>query len=720
VSVLAALRGQAAGAARLQRACACAGKAPCDSCRKKKRPQRRASDALAPAQVDLRSLDQGGQQLPPRWRRHLEPLFGVDFGAVRIHDDAASHAASSALHANAFTLGQHVHFAAGRWAPASRDGLHLLAHELAHTIQQRSAAAAALLADTTDLDGADAPLERAADAHADAVVAGRSTRVAPGTALAAGPAARLQRDAADTVELDHDNGDGTGVRIRRWIEDRPCTPATRRVRPETITTPTDQIFRWDRQANAIALNYWLCSGSVRLDASHRIDYDRVLRAGERLLDTLRTNPAAGADLPTLARTAIDQAQLSMAGEVSITVDGILQARVGAESTLSTGEQQVRVTGRLQLTPQGWSFRLTGIVDAARSADRSTTQYQLNLRVGTRWFAVDAGVRREETSGPGAAGASTDRWEVGTEVRLPDVGPLQDAAIRLSTTITPRPGREPEVTPGLSLTIPFGGADRSPSVSCYRCECPPPIPRYRCEPYGKREVEDRPADDQRVTLLYQYNSDSPADAAEFGARAQSVADMAARGYAVQSIRGYASPEGAVPYNLGLSQRRADRAQGEIAQRLPAGAVTLPAAEGLGELNGASSSRPGAEAANAELTRELVARLQGLSEDERLELLGVDQAVRRDETRRRAALDDIQAFIDGRDARGRRLAGRARWERVFPFMRRVDVRLHLERLAHEERVPHPEQAGDCPEAERAYIDRERPIPASRRLPQETCER
>jgi len=664
----------------------------------------------------LQGLESGGTPLAPRWRRQLEPLFGADFADVRVHADAASDAAARALHANAFTLGQHVHFAAGRFAPAQRDGLHLLAHELAHTLQQRGAGSAAPLAESSTLDGADAPLERAADAHADAVVAGQPTRVAIG--VASGGAARLQRDAEDSVEVDHPSSNGNGVRIRRTIEEQPCTGSTRRVRADTITTPTDQIFRWDRRANAIALNYWLCSGSVRLDAKHSINYDRVLRAGEQLLDSLRTNPAAGADLPTLARTAIDQAQLSMSGDISLTVDGILQARVGAESTLSTGEQQVRVTGRLQLTPRGWSFRLTGLIDASRSAERSTTQYQLNLRIGTRWFAVDAGAQRTDTSTAGAPSTSVDRWSVGAEIRLPDVGPLQDAAIRFSTTVTPRPGRDAEVTPNVGLTIPFGGPDRTPGVSCYRCECPPPLPRYRCTPYGQKEVEDRPADDQRVTLLYRYDSDSPADAAQFATRAQSVADMAARGYAVQAIRGYASPEGAVPYNQSLSQRRADHAHGRIAQLLPSGAGPLPAAEGMAELNGGSSSRPGAEAANWELTRELAARLRDASEEERLNVLGVDDAVRRNAAQRQAALDDVQAFIDGRDARGRRLVGRARWERVFPFMRRVDVALHLERLAHPERVDHPEQAGACSESERAYIDQQHPIPASRRLPRETC--
>jgi hypothetical protein len=79
----------------------------------------------------------GGRHLDPGLRRTMEARFGYDFGSVRIHDDAHAHAAARDVQANAFTVGDHIAFAAGRFAPQSPEGAHVLAHELAHVVQQQ-------------------------------------------------------------------------------------------------------------------------------------------------------------------------------------------------------------------------------------------------------------------------------------------------------------------------------------------------------------------------------------------------------------------------------------------------------------------------------------------------------------------------------------------------------------------------------------------------------
>src|SRR6516165_4848966 len=70
-----------------------------------------------------------GAALDTRQRAFMEPRFGFDFGQVRIHDDA--HAAESArsLNANAYTVGDDIVFAGGKYAPDTRAGQRLLAHE---------------------------------------------------------------------------------------------------------------------------------------------------------------------------------------------------------------------------------------------------------------------------------------------------------------------------------------------------------------------------------------------------------------------------------------------------------------------------------------------------------------------------------------------------------------------------------------------------------------
>lgn len=62
-----------------------------------------------------------------------------DFSAIRVHTDAAAVAAARSVHADAFTVGNHLVFDAGRYSPSSREGRHLLAHELTHVLQQQSA-----------------------------------------------------------------------------------------------------------------------------------------------------------------------------------------------------------------------------------------------------------------------------------------------------------------------------------------------------------------------------------------------------------------------------------------------------------------------------------------------------------------------------------------------------------------------------------------------------
>ncbi|HLL24398.1 MAG TPA: DUF4157 domain-containing protein, partial [Kofleriaceae bacterium] len=78
-----------------------------------------------------------GGDLPATARVQLESHSGVDLSSVRVHTGSASQAAASAVGAKAYTVGQDIHFGAGYYDPSSQAGKHLLAHEVAHTIQQR-------------------------------------------------------------------------------------------------------------------------------------------------------------------------------------------------------------------------------------------------------------------------------------------------------------------------------------------------------------------------------------------------------------------------------------------------------------------------------------------------------------------------------------------------------------------------------------------------------
>ena len=79
-----------------------------------------------------------GQPLPASERRFFESRFGHDFSRVRIHAAPKARAASDALGARAFTVGDDISFGGGEWAPGTTAGRRLLAHELSHVIQQRA------------------------------------------------------------------------------------------------------------------------------------------------------------------------------------------------------------------------------------------------------------------------------------------------------------------------------------------------------------------------------------------------------------------------------------------------------------------------------------------------------------------------------------------------------------------------------------------------------
>jgi len=81
----------------------------------------------------------GGRAMDPATRRSMEARFGYDFSAVRIHDDAGAARAAGQLEANAFTVGEDIVLGTGGDA-STPEGRHLLAHELAHVVQQRGRA----------------------------------------------------------------------------------------------------------------------------------------------------------------------------------------------------------------------------------------------------------------------------------------------------------------------------------------------------------------------------------------------------------------------------------------------------------------------------------------------------------------------------------------------------------------------------------------------------
>ncbi|MEP0263094.1 DUF4157 domain-containing protein [Dokdonia sp.] len=79
----------------------------------------------------------GGSKMDSKTQTEMESGFGADFSNVNIHNDSEAAQMSQDIGAQAFTHGNDVYFNDGKYNPESKDGKHLLAHELTHTIQQK-------------------------------------------------------------------------------------------------------------------------------------------------------------------------------------------------------------------------------------------------------------------------------------------------------------------------------------------------------------------------------------------------------------------------------------------------------------------------------------------------------------------------------------------------------------------------------------------------------
>lgn len=142
--------------ARAHRARACAAGV-------RRAPDLDESLELKAAEPGLRS---SGQRLDESTRRDMEARFGHDFSRVRVHTDSAAAHSAHALNARAYTVDRDLVFRTGAYEPGTSAGDRLLAHELAHVVQQSRAGSADAGSAQTE------QLEHAANRAADACISG--------------------------------------------------------------------------------------------------------------------------------------------------------------------------------------------------------------------------------------------------------------------------------------------------------------------------------------------------------------------------------------------------------------------------------------------------------------------------------------------------------------------------------------------------------------------
>ena len=151
--------------------------------------KRTATSDMSPrARALLTAADSSaGESLPGPMRGRLESSLHSDLSSVQVHTGGASADAASSVGAVAYTTGQHIHFARGQYDPSSTAGEALIAHEVAHTVQQRGTGVD-VRQDKLEVSSPGDAHEIEAESFAQSFVAGNAAAVTP---VSAGTVSRM-------------------------------------------------------------------------------------------------------------------------------------------------------------------------------------------------------------------------------------------------------------------------------------------------------------------------------------------------------------------------------------------------------------------------------------------------------------------------------------------------------------------------------------------------
>lgn len=339
----------------LRRKCGCGththGERECAECSKVRRT---ASDHAAPSQAPPIVHDvigSAGRPLDADTRRWMEPRFGADFGHVRIHDDSRAAESARSVGALAYAAGSHLVFDHQQFAPGTAAGRHLLAHELAHTIQDPGASGVhASLA----IGSADDATEVAADRAADAVSRGESVTVSP----TGGGVVRRQMRGCSASQ-----GDGPDVQNVHCPDGSDTRVTMTRV-PGAMVPGFHSAVTPGISASEIWLDIELCNKQTEVHIRPSVDIPKALAS------TI-ANLVAGSDSlkgvslnPTLKFTIVQSQSYTLSIGPSVKLDQGGFAGVGATGKLETGGHTY--TGGVNYDPHGHATMFTFQTDIGKA------------------------------------------------------------------------------------------------------------------------------------------------------------------------------------------------------------------------------------------------------------------------------------------------------------------------------------------------------------------
>jgi hypothetical protein len=298
-----------------------------------------------------------GAPLPSGARTRFEASLGADLSAVRVHTGDASATAASQLGARAFAVGQDIHFGAGQYRASDLFGSHLLAHEVAHTVQQgsRSGGPQTKLEVSQPGDAFEVEADRAADAMMRGAPATVS-RSATGIARAAWNAAYGSQD--PTTATDDGSGKGTALSASGY-KDKINTPGGPTLKPASDPANTggktvhkskfrmtkDELMEVLEAAQGKqALKYMLGQGSLPVPDDNRkhaeAELAKYMQYCERAFDTMMIDTIEAQALfiaHGAGETAFAKMQEGQTKDTSFESDPTKQ-KVSGSTAATTGEK----------------------------------------------------------------------------------------------------------------------------------------------------------------------------------------------------------------------------------------------------------------------------------------------------------------------------------------------------------------------------------------------
>jgi len=370
-----------------QRKCGCGRRSvfgPCTSCGKQQATSIASRDGLSArlrislpsggtdktASGDLHDIvgklpNSSGQPLGKDVRTEMESKFDRDFGHVRVHADSEAARSANSVNALAYTVGSQIVFGAGQFSSKSRSARGLLAHELAHVVQQGR-----LSQGNTRVVAADSRFEREADVAAHSILEGRKSSVVQRTSHRLFARQRAQHSLPQP--------DGSTIVVSRLI-----TPGDCRLRPETRTTALGDIG----QSGAF-LEVTACRGNVSGGGRGELNYGRALNDASQAVGNLLTNLASGRSPDTAFNTFRDDVSaVSPEAQLKFNLDlpGVRTEISGiAEGSLDGG---VSGTGRARVEVDVGPVTV-GVEPSVSGGADEDTEARVMVTVGNRRRQAD--------------------------------------------------------------------------------------------------------------------------------------------------------------------------------------------------------------------------------------------------------------------------------------------------------------------------------------------